>query len=61
MLSKSVHISENFYKVVTRIKLLKAEMAIKNGIGEFDSTREDRTSYTKHLTQHFIANDIPDA
>ena len=38
-------------------------MATKNahGIGEFDSTREDWTSYTERLAQYFVANDITDA
>ena len=36
-------------------------MATKHGIGEFDSTREDWTSYTERLAQYFVANDITDA
>ena len=36
-------------------------MATKHGIGKFDSTREDWTSYTERLAQYFVANDITDA
>ena len=61
VLASSVRIIKKLLQVATKIKLLKAEMAIKHGIGEFDSTREDWTSYTERLAQYFVANDIADA
>ena len=33
-------------------------MAVHRSIGHFDSNEEDWTSYTEHMEQYFIANDI---
>ena len=35
-----------------------SNMTMHGTIGEFDGTREDWTSYTKHLQQYFAANDM---
>ena len=36
-------------------------MATHAALGEFESTREDWTSYTERLEQYFLANDVDSA